>query len=604
MEPTNEILLGRRHLEGVTGYTLLEDLHWNTKVKKWTLRFQLHSAPLGTDDESPRIAERTNWYLLLDTSYPWGDISIYPDQEGGIVDTFQHQNCNQISPDYKWRTGDLCVKTSLRSFARRGYDIEPYDADTRLVWHVERCKMWLALASQGQLASAGDPFELPHYPLGTNATVAFTENDASWNTWQAFSDDVGLVTLKIVKAHPQVLVVDAFHSLTKKTSLNVEWGYYLTDSRFLKEATGIWIRLKSLPVLAPWKAPLTWKELNQAAANQGIDLAALVRDGYRKAWKLQPSFLLVGFPILAKIGDNPQQMHWLAIQFDKLQPDKGFRKSSDQLLLRTQAQLFNPKNPLKWASTENWATEEITARGQISPIICSQRLLLIGAGAVGSALAELMARMGCYQISILDGEVIELGNMSRHTLTMDSLKVSKAEAIANRLNKIFPNNTIHAIKQTLQQSLQSNADFLVPYDIVIDATGSDQVLFDLSRARVKEQCHFVSLSLGLYARRLFCFTGILLTTTEADFRERITDWLVKEQEEYKGHEHPREGLGCWHPLFPARADDIWMMTASAVKLVEQRLLTTCETPSLVVLEQNFSKGQFIGLAVINDKQQA
>ena len=193
--------------------------------------------------------------------------------------------------------------------------------------------------------------------------------------------------------------------------------------------------------------------------------------------------------------------------------------------------------------------------------------------------------------------------MSRHTLLMGSLKVSKAEAVAIRLNKIFPNNAIHSIKQTLQQALQSNIDFLVAYDIVIDATGSDQVLYDSSRARVNEQCNFVSLSLGIYARRLFCFTGILSTTTEADFRERITDWLVKEQEEYKGLEHPREGLGCWHPLFPARADDVWMMTASAVKLIEQQLLSTRETPSFLVLEQNFLKGQFVGLIAITEHQQ-
>ncbi|RZK45197.1 MAG: hypothetical protein EOO61_00825 [Hymenobacter sp.] len=601
MEPTDEILLGRRHLEGIFGYKLLEDLHWNTKVKKWTLRFELHLASLHIGDEVKNIPERTSWYALFDTSYPWGAISIHPDQQGGIVDTFQHQNCNQVSSDFKWRTGDLCVKTSLRSFARRGYDIEPYDA-TRLAWHIERCKMWLELASLGQLSTSGDPFELPHYPIKTNATVVFLENNSSWNTWQAFPEEAGLVTFRILKANPQVLVINEFQSLPKKTTIEVEWGHYLTDSHFLKEAIGIWVRLKSLPVLTPWKAPLTWEEVYEAAAGQGIDLAALVKDSYRKSWKLQPTFLLLGFPIPAKVGDSPQQMHWLAVQFDRLASDKGFRKKSAELLKWTQSQLFSHKKPLKWAATENWASEEITARGRISPSISLQRLLIIGVGAVGSALAELMARMGCYQLSVLDSEVVEIGNMSRHTLTIDSLKTSKAEAVSNRLNRVSPNNTIHFIKQTLEQSLQFNTEFLVAYDIVIDATGSDQVLYELSRARKNAHCKFVSLSLGLYAHRLFCFTTILSKAIEEDFHKRIAGWLVKEQEEYKGHEHPREGLGCWHPLFPARADDVWMMTSSAVKLIEQRLLSTCETPNLIVLEQSFSRDQFVGLVVITENQ--
>lgn len=34
---------------------------------------------------------------------------------------------------------------------------------------------------------------------------------------------------------------------------------------------------------------------------------------------------------------------------------------------------------------------------------------------------------------------------------------------------------------------------------------------------------------------------------------------------------PWEGIGCWHPVFPARADDIALNAALAVKFIESFL---------------------------------
>ena len=64
-----------------------------------------------------------------------------------------------------WRCGRLCVDTSLRTLGRRSYDVEPFDPEAKLVWHVRRVQEWLCLASRGELVQLGDPFELPHIPF-------------------------------------------------------------------------------------------------------------------------------------------------------------------------------------------------------------------------------------------------------------------------------------------------------------------------------------------------------------------------------------------------------------------------------------------------------
>lgn len=60
-------------------------------------------------------------------------------------------------------------------------------------------------------------------------------------------------------------------------------------------------------------------------------------------------------------------------------------------------------------------------------------------------------------------------------------------------------------------------------------------------------------------------------------------------------EFPREGVGCWHPVFPARADDISMMAAVGVKYLESIVVTYPTEPTLTVFEQQFENGVFTGM---------
>ena len=34
----------------------------------------------------------------------------------------------------------------------------------------------------------------------------------------------------------------------------------------------------------------------------------------------------------------------------------------------------------------------------------------------------------------------------------------------------------------------------------------------------------------------------------------------------------KEGVGCWHPLFPGRVDDAWMMASAGLKELERFVL--------------------------------
>ena len=74
-------------LETVEGFTFLQTLRWNEQARKWTIRFRISLPELDTDCS----LRDSDWYLVVDESYPLERIDIFPANESGITDTYPHQ---------------------------------------------------------------------------------------------------------------------------------------------------------------------------------------------------------------------------------------------------------------------------------------------------------------------------------------------------------------------------------------------------------------------------------------------------------------------------------------------------------------------------------
>src|SRR4029079_18222325 len=73
--------------------------------------------------------------------------------------------------------------------------------------------------------------------------------------------------------------------------------------------------------------------------------------------------------------------------------------------------------------------------------------LIVGCGALGSAIADTLARAGIGTLTIVDRDVVELTNLQRQTLFTESdveSAMPKAEAAKARLSQINSSITIHA----------------------------------------------------------------------------------------------------------------------------------------------------------------
>jgi hypothetical protein len=248
---------------------------------------------------------------------------------------------------------------------------------------------------------------------------------------------------------------------------------------------------------------------------------------------------------------------------------------------------------IEWCRTENWHVDEIATRGRLSESVRSQSFLVIGVGALGAPLAELLARGGANRITPVDADLLAVGNLVRHTLTLRDVGRPKAEAVAHRLTGCAPEAQYKGIVGVFPAAVAP--DSIREHGVIIDCTGSDDTLVELASLRDGASRLFVSASVGMGARRLFVFAASGESYPLDAFSEAIKTRLLREQDEHASQELPREGTGCWQPVFPARADDVWLMAAGACKQIEALVTTPPVEPRMIVLEQVHQDGVFAGL---------
>ena len=582
--------MGRRALESVSGIEMLGDFVWHGDRAIWALHCRI-TADVELRGPIPHV---TDWYFHVREIYPYGQVVFYAAKVGGIALTFNHQNHNGAGPtELPWRCGRLCVDTSLRTLGRRSYDIELFDPESRLTWHVRRVQEWLRLASRGVLVEPGDPFELPNIPFSSDLKVVFAEGPGNLPFWQGKHPRKGTASVRTLQEAPLILVVDDFNVGRPGVDIQDLWTKPLGMENDLGVA---WIWLDRLPVVDPWAIPATWGQLRLCCKAQGIDLDSLLRPLGSDLRDGKGHVLLVGFPIPAKVQEPDVQVHWLALRLPPLtsRPLPGFRSTESGYWSRDRSLVFGDKVPLEWVETENWHQDEISGRGRMNASLRSKSVLIIGGGAVGSVLAEMLVRSGVLDVTIMDHDRLKAGNFVRHTLGVSHLEQTKASSLAARLDDAAVHSLVSPIDAAFPPREQKDINRVLDADVVIDCTAEDSVVEHMSRFAWDGPVTFVSVSVGLKARRAFTYVAHGNTFPADDFASKLDPWLRSEMDGYD-EELPRDGTGCWHALMPARIDDIWMMTGAVVKTIESAIAAPPREPTLVVFEQQYENGVFIGL---------
>jgi hypothetical protein len=575
-------------LETVDGFAFVETFRWNEQAKKWTIRFQVSLTEL--DAGNP--LRTTDWYLTVDETYPLGFIDIYPAKVNGITGTYPHQSYNtEGKPDLPWRTGNICANTQAKVVGRHGYDVEPYTTEDRLLWHCQRAIEWIRYASKDELVLPGEPFELPHIPPFREDvnTVCFSEKSIDASTWSHAQLSSGCVRCFNLRGDEERWFIDQFMGSRDEELIQTFWGQHVTRFRG-KTWNGVWLRLHDIPIVKPYRFPETWGEFKQALSEHGISLRGLISSFRKHLHNGEVLFLLVGFPIPALCAGPSVIMYWLAIKLPMLSHNRefahGFRNNEQGYVENDMRTRFRLESQIVYMPTENWHPDQIQNRGRFQEGLRSARVAVIGCGALGAPVSEMLIRGGVHQMTLFDGERIEIGNLTRHTLSMDDIGEGKADRLAQRLNSLNPHAEVAFVSSNVTFVCKDVSQRLLEHDLIIDCTANDELLHVLAGISFPHHIHFFSISIGFRAKRMFCFHAKNESFPVDEYMLEMSEWIKAEQVEFEGETFPREGIGCYHPVFPSRCDDMWLWASIAVKAVSKGIDSSPSDFVLHVYEQN------------------
>lgn len=604
MEPKqilDKLNQARRALDSLSQVEIIDEWKFDNELNIWYLHLKI-----AIEYKTTFFPQISQWYIVVDSNYPKGKIKVYPDVKNSITVTLYHQaNNSKIERNGLWRKGALCLEVNTIST----FQSEPYSVDERLLYHVKRAINWLELAAKGQLVADNEPFELPEFTLSNVLVMqfAFSEDIVTFMQWESTDCRYGIAELDVYKSKPFVYYVKQFKSLNGNIEHYTQWGKYLSKTNISPPINAPWILLKQPPVINEWQVPETLGDLIDACNSQHIDVMNVLKNVVSKIRDGKRHLLLLGFPVPKTFGGEPEIVFWKALYLPVVsygkKTAKGFRTNQQGWWLRDKSEVLTRKTKLDWIISENWNQQEISQRGKMNDFLLRKKMLLVGAGCVGASVAEILVRSGVYNLTVVDSDIFEIGNLSRHVLNVGNIGELKELSLCSYLNSLNPHANIEVINDTLtiDEEFKTNIS-LDKYDIIIDCTGENSVLDVFQKADFRKSHIITSISVGLGAKHLYMTIMSGSTFYFNSFYKLISPYIQSERDLFDDYNLPRNGIGCWHPTFPARSDDVWLAAATAVKAIENYIITKSEKTLSLVYEQRENDGIFEGYILVDKKE--
>jgi integrative and conjugative element protein (TIGR02256 family) len=243
-------------------------------------------------------------------------------------------------------------------------------------------------------------------------------------------------------------------------------------------------------------------------------------------------------------------------EFARLKPFDGFARCDEH---------NNTYDDILWGKTYNINQKYFFGRGHFCKQITNAKIAIIGVGAIGSSLAEILTRGGVETICLIDNDEIEHGNICRSSYSFINVGENKVTALGEKLEKISPYINVLFSDENIYSSVNYKSkndirEFLKDYNIIFDCTASNELLHGLSTLDLEK--HIISLGITNEAQNLICITN----SSDNIFEKR--KFYLSQLEQNTDNLY-YEGIGCYTPTFKANYADINSMLNLAVRYINK-----------------------------------
>nr|WP_199000946.1 ThiF family adenylyltransferase [Flavobacterium sp. ASV13] len=326
-----------------------------------------------------------------------------------------------------------------------------------------------------------------------------------------------------------------------------KWSSEFLDKLKLQQYKGFWIYIGDEPIYKNDNKRKSVEKWNDLEKYLSTDFIKYLYDNFKGLGKTfffeQELCIILGY----KIPNNENyEIHWdlIKIPKNKLPIYTVLLPKNDRALPNKKYIGICNSDSIIWGTTNNCNYERFFGRGKLTQKLINSRILIIGCGALGSSLAEILVRGGCTNIILEDFDSVGSGNLCRSKYNLLDIHTSKIDSLKDYLLGISP--YVNIVKMPFKMSyyldLENGLNQGVNY--IFDCSTDTEVTYILDKINFEGQ--IFSLSITNHAKELVCVNGKNITARTNDFYN------------YLENEEPLfyEGTGCGYPTFQASYNDI------------------------------------------------
>lgn len=292
-------------------------------------------------------------------------------------------------------------------------------------------------------------------------------------------------------------------------------------------------------------------------ASNWSDLLHYLPEGFKKALCDFKNSKSNSIPVLRiLLGYNiprTNEIHWQLIKIAKQDiPIRGVKDNNSWI------SELSHEQEIYWSKTYNASYDRFFGRGMLPSQLANAKVLICGAGAIGSSLANILCRGGLKDLHISDNDLIEPGNICRSDYLLLENNLMKSDAMVRMLRATSPYieaYVVDKVPKNLSASEKSKTEKLLSrYDYIFDCTSDTELSWVFDNLNLPGAV--INISISNKARELVCVTGNSVSKDKHIIFEKLN-----QNESLLFY----EGTGCWSPTFEASFWDINSLLNLAVK---------------------------------------
>jgi molybdopterin/thiamine biosynthesis adenylyltransferase len=141
---------------------------------------------------------------------------------------------------------------------------------------------------------------------------------------------------------------------------------------------------------------------------------------------------------------------------------------------------INAIRDIEYISIQRYDTDYLLKRIGVSHNYSTKKVMVVGAGSLGSYILSELPKLGVNEIGIVDDDDLSVENIMRHSLDIRYVNYKKVFGMTHKLQDSFPQVNVKPYNKSLNTSNIKELKF-DQYDLIIIATGGTDFMISLNK---------------------------------------------------------------------------------------------------------------------------